>query len=120
MLGGIPRRTSTGRVRREHPAGLLPRSQERAGGRRLSVHLPGPHNGLHNDPGCLNWFLRAQPSRYSGDTPSLEDAAKATPAATRARRRSRREAGTGRPQAGALPPGRVETRAGTGNLRARS
>lgn len=76
--GGISSRTSTGWVRREHSICPLPRSKERTGGRRLSVHLLGPHN----DPGCLSRFLRAQRSCYSRDTPSLAVAAKATPAAT--------------------------------------
>lgn len=115
MLGGIPSRTNTDPVvRREHSAGLLPRSQECAGGRRLSVHLPGPHNGPPHDPGWLSWFLRSQRPRYSGDTPRLEDAAKATPAATRA------DGPGARPRAGALPAGRVETPARTANLRPRS
>lgn len=78
--GGISSRISTGWVRREHSTGPLPRSQERTGGRRLSVYLLGPLN----DPRCLSRFLRAQRSCYSGDTPSLAAAAKTTPAATHA------------------------------------
>jgi hypothetical protein len=54
----------------EHSAGLLCRSPQSAWGRRLSVHLPGPHNRPRNDPAVCAGSCEPRDPAIAGTHPA--------------------------------------------------